>query len=296
MKKTLQSGQQQVIHERNQFPMNVSIRDISYSVLMPVYENERPEHLRQSIQSMLDQTLRPGDFVLVEDGPLPEPLSAVIREFVEANSGLFNVIRLPEHRGMGAALKAGMEHCRNEFVARMDSDDVAFPYRIEKELGCILGTGADVVSGAILEFENNINNPMGARYVPLNDEDIRRYARRRSPFNHAATLFRKSAVLAAGGYKEDFPVDYDLWLRMLANGSKGANLNEAVLYVRTGNGQYARRGNAKYFRELMRFRWQAFRNGYCSLWDMLVVTVGQAGLCLAPVPLREKLYRRYLRK
>ena len=94
-----------------------------YSVLMSVYYKENPEYLRQSMESILNQTISTDDFVLVCDGPLGENLDSVIKDMKKEFGSVLNVVRLPENVGLGNALNEGIKICKNELVARMDSDD-----------------------------------------------------------------------------------------------------------------------------------------------------------------------------
>ena len=95
--------------------------DNNYSVLMSVYNKEKPEYLRESMQSIYDQSVPTDDFVLVCDGPLNEGLDRVIAEMSGQFGGRLSVHRLEKNCGLGNALNFGLKFCRNELVARMDS-------------------------------------------------------------------------------------------------------------------------------------------------------------------------------
>ena len=114
-----------------------------YSVLMSVYHKERPEYLKQAIESIQVQSLSTNDFVLVCDGPLNDELDAVIQtKQLEMGENL-NVVRLAKNGGLGNALNEGIKHCKNELVARMDSDDIAYPDRCEKQIA-VFNTHSEV--------------------------------------------------------------------------------------------------------------------------------------------------------
>lgn len=98
----------------------------NYSVLMAVYHKEEPEYLRQAIESIQVQTVPTNDFVLVCDGPLNPELDAVIATKKQEMGNTLNVVRLAKNCGLGNALNEGIKHCKNELVARMDSDDIAY--------------------------------------------------------------------------------------------------------------------------------------------------------------------------
>ena len=111
----------------------------SYSVLMSVYAKEKPANLRQSLSSMLTQTVAPQELVLVCDGPLGDALDAVVADACAAKPGVMRVVRLSENGGLGNALRVGLAECRCEIVARMDSDDISVPERCSKQLDAING-------------------------------------------------------------------------------------------------------------------------------------------------------------
>ena len=166
-----------------------------YSVLMSVYKNEKPEYLKTAIESMLEQSVATNDFVLVCDGPLTDSLDEVITHFVNTNPGLFNVVKLPENVGLAMALNEGIKYCKNEIVARMDSDDFSKPNRIETQLKAMDETGADIVGTNVFEFVGDITRLTGERSLPEYDEEIREFAKSRSPFNHPSVIFKKSAFV-----------------------------------------------------------------------------------------------------
>ena len=108
--------------------------DRDYSVLMSVYYRENPAWLKLAMESMQRQTLPTEDFVLVCDGPLTPELDDVIAEKQQEMGERLRVIRLAKNGGLGNALNVGLGYCRNELVARMDSDDIAYPDRCERQI------------------------------------------------------------------------------------------------------------------------------------------------------------------
>lgn len=117
----------------------------NYSVLMSVYSKEKAKYLRESIDSMLNQTVPPQDFVVVCDGILGDELYQVIYEKKQQQSECFQIVQLPENRGLGEALKEGLAYCRNELVARMDSDDISAPKRCEWQLNAFKEKNVSIV-------------------------------------------------------------------------------------------------------------------------------------------------------
>ena len=267
-----------------------------YSVLMSVYKKENPEYLKTAIDSMLNQSVATNDFVLVCDGPLTDSLDEVISNFEKTNPGLFNVVRLPENKGLALALNEGITHCKNEIVARMDSDDFSKPDRIEKQLKAMDETGADIVGSNIFEFNGDITRLTGERNLPETDEEIREFAKSRSPFNHPSVVYKKSKVELVGGYgKFDYFEDYYLWVTLLQNGCKGYNVQEALVLMRAGDDLYLRRGGKAYANCVMAFEKHLLSIGYISRFTYLKQTSARVLIAIAPNKFREKVYKKKLR-
>ncbi len=269
----------------------------NYSVLMSVYIKENPEYLDNSINSIFSQTVPTDDFVLVCDGDLTKELYDVIDKYKAKYQSIFNVIKLPENLGLGRALNFGMEHCKNDIIARMDSDDIAIEDRCEKQLELFAkNPELDIVSGTVLEFENNTDNILSKKSLPQSNEEIHSYSHSRCPFNHPAVMYKKSAVLEAGGYL-DFPLfeDYYLWVRMLKNGAVAYNIQQPILYMRAGSDMYKRRGGISYLKKAAKFRNYMLKSGYCSFGGYIKALGAQAIICLMPVKIRIFLYNKLLR-
>ena len=219
-----------------------------FSVSMCVYHKDNPVWFERAIESVLKQTVKPDEIVLVVDGPVGEELDAVIKE-CEKNE-IFKVIRLAENVGHGNARRKGLENCSFDLVALMDADDVCLPDRFEKQLSAFsINQEVSVVGGNISEFIGEEENIVGYRNVPENHEDIVEYLKKRCPMNQMTVMFNKKHVESAGGYKDWYcNEDYYLWIRMYLAGKKFYNVQETLVNVRVGKDMYARRGGWKYFK------------------------------------------------
>lgn len=220
----------------------------NYSVLMSVYYKEHPDYLRQSMQSIYDQTVPTDDFVLVCDGPLTPELDAVISGMQQQFGSRLHVCRLSKNGGLGKALNFGIGQCKNDLVVRMDSDDVSRPDRCQRQLAIFHDHPEySLVSGIVEEFSDTITNVSVRRIVPEHQDAIIAFAKKRNPFNHPCIMYKKSAVQAVGSYQDFYLLeDYYLWIRMLQHGFIGYNLQEPLLWMRAGSDMYKRRGGWKY--------------------------------------------------
>lgn len=264
-----------------------------YSVLMSVYAKENPLFLKESINSILSQTIKTNDFVIVCDGPLTTELDAILKEFSEKNN-VINIIRLPENMGLGNALNKGIQACKNEIVLRQDSDDISLPDRASKELALLTSTNSDIVSGTVTEFIGTTDNTTGKRTLPTSKEEIYKFSRKRNPFNHPAVAFKKQAVLDAGNYSEEYHFfeDYYLWMRMLKNNVNCANLSDTVVYMRVDNTTYLRRGGKKYASDMLKFHSWIRKNKMSSTMDFLTGALPHAIVCVLPSSLRKMVYKK----
>lgn len=217
-----------------------------YSVLMSLYKKEHPEYLRLALDSMINQTVKPDEIVLVEDGPLTPELYAVLDEYKEC----LHIVKNKQNLGLGLALNKGLQACRNELVARMDTDDISVEDRCEKQL-LFFAEHPDItiLGGQIEEFITDPSNVVGKRVVPETDDELKVYMKKRCPFNHMTVMFKKSDVIKVGNYQDWFwNEDYYLWIRLALEGFKFANIPDTLVYTRVGVDMYQRRGGDKYFK------------------------------------------------
>lgn len=222
-----------------------------YSVLMSVYKKENAKYLSQAINSILNQTVKPAEIVLVEDGPLTNELYEVIYFFTSENPSIFKIVKNDENLGLGLSLAKGLLECSNELIARMDTDDIAKSNRIQKELDEFnQDNNLSLCGGYIREFEGeDVEHTVGIRTVPIEDAEIKKYIKGRCPFNHMTVMFKKSEVLKAGNYQHLlYNEDYLLWINMVKAGCKFKNIPEVLVDVRVDKNFYSnRRGGNQYF-------------------------------------------------
>ena len=269
-----------------------------YSVLMSVYHKEKPEYLKQAIESIQAQTYPTDDFVLVCDGPLNSELDAVITTKQQEMNGVLKVYRLDKNEGLGNALNAGINHCKNELVARMDSDDVAYPDRCEKQID-VFNTHPEVsiCSGIVEEFTTDPEVVDARRALPETNAKIMEFAKKRNPFNHPCVMYKKSAVEAAGSYKDFYLLeDYYLWLRMLMAGYQGYNIQEPLLHMRAGSDMYMRRAGWKYAKTQAKLFKFMKDSGFIGNGQYIKSCVIRSGSELAPNWLRKFMFEKVLRK
>jgi glycosyltransferase involved in cell wall biosynthesis len=263
-----------------------------FALLMTVYGGDREDHVRAAYRSAVhDQSLPPDQVVLVQDGPVSAGLERCLAELVRDSPVEVSFVVLEHNRGLGLALDAGLEASKHDIVARMDADDVAMPHRFEVQVP-LVSEGADLVGAGLLEFGTDIADIVGQRTPPSAPEDIARYSRLHDPFNHPTVVYRRSAVLAVGGYG-DLPLMEDYWLfvRMIANGARVVNLAEPLVYYRVGEGAYERRGGRDLLRSELRLQRAMYREGFVTRLQYWRNVTIRGGYRLTPTLIRRPVYR-----
>jgi glycosyltransferase involved in cell wall biosynthesis len=262
-----------------------------FSLLVSVYDGDRADHIRRAFRSAVDdQTVRPDQVVIVQDGPVRDELAQCLAGLAAGSPVPVTLVPLERNLGLGPALDRGLAAAWYDVVARMDADDVAMPHRFEVELPLI--RDADIVGAGLLEFVEDTDDIVGQRVPPTDPGRIQRYARLADPFNHPTVVYRRQAVLAAGGYG-DLPLmeDYALFARMLGNGARAVNVAEPLVYYRVGSTAFKRRGGTRLLRSELRlqreFRRQRFTSGPEYVRNVLV----RGGYRLIPWWFRRAVYR-----
>lgn len=268
-----------------------------FSVLMSIYIKEKPEYVRECFESLLNQTIKADEWVVVEDGPLSMEMYKVLDEYEERYPTLLKRVTLTQNRGLGLALREGILHCSNELVARMDTDDIARNDRFEKQLAEFEKIGnLDICGSHIIEFEGNVENKLSERRVPIEHDDIAKYQKQRSAFNHMTVMYKRSAVLRAGNYEHAPLMEDDLlWVNMLKAGCNCMNIDDYLVYARTGKAMIARRGGFSYLKKYISGRKKILETDYISKWDYYKTIGIQFIVALVPSKIRLFIFMKLLR-
>lgn len=200
------------------------------SVVMSVYNGK--EFLVSAIESILNQTFKDFEFIIVNDGSTDGSL-AIINEFVQRDCRIRLISR--ENRGLAASLNEGIADARGEWIARMDADDISLPDRLSKQLAWLHQTGADICGGWVKLTGTWLHRVW--RYHGSGDA-IRLKLLFGSAFAHPAVVLRAS-VAKANPYEGDahYVEDYELWTRLANAGFRVSNYPGVVLRYRIHSGQ-----------------------------------------------------------
>jgi len=271
---------------------------MKFSVLMSVYYKEKQENLTLALESIVNQTSRPDELVLVKDGKLTKELDLVVESFAKKHPGFINIVTIKENKGLGLALRRGVKKCRHDIIARMDSDDVCHPTRFEKQIQFLIDNPAiQIVGSNAKDFIGNIKDVVSYRIFPEKHEDILKFSKRRCPLLHPTTMFRKEAIINAGNYEHFLWFeDYHLFIRLLRIDVKFHNIQEELLYFRSDENLFRRRGGLKYLLQDIRFQIFCLKSKHVNFWEFSTNLLLRISVRILPNNLRDKFYKTFLRK
>lgn len=269
-----------------------------FSVLMSVYINETANNFRECMDSMFSQTVRPNEIVLVYDGPIKGEVDDLVTKYSKEYPDVITIVRNEKNKGLGLALADGVPVCKYDIIARMDTDDISRDDRFEIQLEYLKNhPEIDIVGSHILEFDKNKEDITAARKVPIEHDDIVKYQKKRSAFNHVAVMMKKEAVLKAGNYKDALLMEDDLlWADMIMSGARCANIDDYLVYVRVGDGMIERRGGLAYYKKYKSGRKKILETGFITRREYVETLAVQLIVALIPTPLRAMIFKLCLRQ
>jgi glycosyltransferase involved in cell wall biosynthesis len=261
---------------------------------MSIYHKEQAEYFNRAMQSIWDeQSIKPNEIVLVQDGKLTDELYKVIEHWKKKIGDIFKTIPLKQNVGTGKAKNIGLQKCTYELIAIMDTDDVCSPDRFEKQLKVFKGSDIDVCSSWVSEFEDNENNIISFRKLPQNHDEIVKFAKSRMPVNHPATMYKKDLAIKAEGYKHMLWFeDYYLMVRMIKNGAKFYNIQEPLVNMRAGYGQLERRSGLKYIQAEFRFFKTICNLGFINKTEFILNILLRSMARVMPKKILKQIYKR----
>ncbi|KJS71079.1 MAG: hypothetical protein JL56_15715 [Desulfotomaculum sp. BICA1-6] len=271
---------------------------MDFAVLMSCYKNDNPIFLKEAIESSYtNQTLKPNAFYIMVDGPVGSNIEDVLSFYENKYPGIFIVNRLPVNKGLGNALRVGVELSKFEYIVRMDSDDISKETRFEKLIECAENNPEYAIIGSYTaEFESNPNDIMSVRTLKSTQHEIFAQSKKRSPVSHVSVVLKRSAVLDSGNYM-DFLLyeDYYLWVRMLQKGYKFYNISEILVFVRTDKDRYKRKGSKLYIDSTKKFQSYLLESGYINKGEYMRNSYGRILVAIIPSGFRKIIYEKILR-
>jgi glycosyltransferase involved in cell wall biosynthesis len=267
-----------------------------FSVLMSVYYNDELKLFKKAVFSVLRNTIKPNQFVIVLDGPINRSMEIFLLK-LEMSHQIIKLVKLKKNIGLASALNVGLKNINFPWVVRADSDDYNLPTRFA-ELAKLLmyNPSLDLFGSAILEVDHN-GLPLFFRKVPISELDIIKSLKFRSPFNHMSVAYRLEKVKSCGGYPEIYlKEDYGLWCKMISNNAKVMNTDKVLVHASAGSSMLKRRGGWRYAKSEFILRNYMVSCGVQDLVSAFVFSIVRATIFLLPIFVRAKIYKSFLRK
>ena len=264
---------------------------------MSIYSATKASDLDKCLTHLTKQTLPADQIVLVWDGEIDSAVESCIDHYTPTLP--FQHVRQRQHRGLGPALQDGLNFCRNELIARVDSDDWSVPTRFEQQIMFLQSEPKVSVLGGWLKewYQHKGVSESAIRTSPLDHDSIKGIAKFRNPINHPTVMFRKSHVLACGNYEKcDFFEDYFLWAKLITHGYILRNLPEVLVETNVDAEYFRRRGGLKYINNEINLIRKLVQIGFFGSFHAGLFFFSRSPFRFAPIAIRKQLYRTLLRK
>ena len=267
-----------------------------YSVLMPLWYKEDLNNLKASIISIINQTVKHDEVVMIKDHSIDKDMQALIDNLFKDTSIKLNIYENYDldKKGLSSILNFGVEKCRNSLIARMDTDDIADLHRCEAELEEFeKDIGLALVGTWVYEFDDNPDIIKAVHSVPSDMENIKRRMKYTNPFNHPTVMFRKEVILACGNYDKNLRKneDYDLWYRVVSGGYKCKNINKPMLKFRRGAMFNKRRKNREQHLGKIALKRHMLKDGYITKFEYAVSYTMEKLYFLMPTWIRKVAFK-----
>lgn len=259
----------------------------SVSLVVPCF-NERPAVLERSLRSVMAQSMADFECILVDESTNAETEAAC--RALCASDPRFVYMRPAGRLGLAGSLNLGVKAARGRYVARFDSDDICVPDRLIQQVA-YLDSNPDIgVLGGHLAIMDEMETPVGVRHYPLTHEGIERRFQMNNAMAHPTVMMRRSVLDAHGAYDPTFRFaeDLELWLRLLNNGVRFANLDQVLVHYR----QQQTRRQADNWRYNLLARRKNFSSRHLIRRTAGLVVVGT--WAALPASIQEGLFRKLM--
>jgi glycosyltransferase involved in cell wall biosynthesis len=265
-----------------------------FSVLISIYSKEVPAYFHRAMLSIWDeQTIKPSQIILVQDGALTNELYETIDVWKKKLGNILEIVVLEKNVGLGSALSQGLSKCCYDLVARMDTDDIAHRNRFEKQLECFQRLDIDICGTLVSEFEGDETNIVSHRKVPQTHSEIISFGKKRNPLNHPTVMYKKSIIERVGNYKTLLWLeDYYLWVRAIMDGASVYNIQEPLVYMRIGYEQLKRRAGLKYAISEAMLQVKFWKLGYINTFEFIRNIMLRTFIRVVPKFFLKKVYQR----
>ena len=225
---------------------------MKFSVILPLYINVQLKTFQKSFQSILNQTLKPNEIILILDGPIKEEIKKFILKKKKTNK-LIKILTFNKNHGLGYVLNKAVKECKYNIIARCDADDFSNKKRFQIQINFLKkNKNIDVLGSNVTEVKNS--KIISKKFMVKEDYEIKKQLLFRNPINHSSVMFKKNKVLKSGNYqKVQYFEDYYMWFAMVKKNCTFRNLPAFLVSMSVDDDFYKRRSGLKYYRYYLIF-------------------------------------------
>lgn len=265
------------------------------SVILPVF-NQKKEYLEKSIKSILEQTFADFELLIIDDGSTDHDCLETLKRCSEKDQRI-KIIKNGTNSGIIYSLNHGLEESKGTFIARMDSDDIAFPERLQKQLAFLKKhPGYDLIGSWAVVIDET-DKEMGSIQFPADYETIKKTILYRNPIMHPTWMFRRSLIESVGKYDKTAinAEDYEFLLRIARN-HRIANIPEVLLKYRFNTHGLSFGKNKIQEKNAIKIRFRALKRYDYPLWQAFYLIYPATLYFLVPSFLKKLLIRLSYKK
>lgn len=247
------------------------------SLVMGVYNGER--HLRESIESVLSQTVADFEFIVVDDASV-DKTAEILSVYAREDSRL-KIVTNNSNLGLTKSLNVGVLASRGEYIARMDAGDTSEPERFARQVEFLEKNTDHVLVGSWAYTIDEESHRVGVMKHVGDDASIRKMLIRHNPIVHSSIMVRKDVLEKAGNYNElwRYGQDYELYFRIMKYG-KLANLPKCLVSYRLSPHSITRKKNNKQIGFAIKARMKAIKSGQYGVLSYVYLIAPTIGMLL----------------
>lgn len=273
----------------------------TFSFLLSIYKNDKYLYLKQCLDSIISQTLKANEIIIVQEGEVCKEITELILQY--KNTHPISYYKLPFQNGplgygLPNCLNYGIERARSKYIVRIDSDDVNKLNRLEVINNFIESNpGIKLFGSYIREYDENLITPGKIRSVPTKLKEIISYCKFRNPFNGPSVVFEKNLAIKLGGYP-NIPSNEDwcFWVNFILNNHIVGNIPLVLVDMRGGDGIIDRRSSSRYSKgEVMSIKY-IYKQGFFSPSVYYFNLILRYIIRLFPSKIIKFIYNNFLRK
>lgn len=269
-------------------------KKLKFSVILPIYIKVDFYTFQKSFNSIINQTLKPDEILIIFDGPIKKKIDIFLK-IQKKKYSFIRIINFKKNYGLGHVLNYAVKKCNYEYIARCDADDISKKNRFKKQIKFLIRyPKVDVLGTNIIELFNN--KFYSKKKMPCNHDNIIKQLNFRNPINHSSVIFKKKKLVQSGNYKEMFYFeDYYMWFRMVKKGCYFKNMSEYLVYMNVDENFYNRRTGLKYFKYYLVFLKRLYKEKNINILIFFLCLLIRSPIILINKNFLKYIYQKVLR-